>query len=235
MIRAAAVIAFLGLYVPAASLVGVPLAHLLRSPAVLFKLGRFGIGVALILSGTRVVVEGRENLGDARNTVVMPNHASHLDAPVLFHVLGLDFKAVAKKEIFDIPFLGHVLRVAGFIAVDRADRSQSRVALDRAAQALREGNCFLIFPEGTRTRTGELGPFKRGAFVAAIEAGSRIVPAALQGGGELMPRGRFRIRPGTVRLRLLEPLEAGGYSYDDRERLASEVRSRIAAALAERA
>jgi len=235
MIRAFAVVVFLGLYVPVASLVGLPLAHLLHSPAVLYKLGRFGIGIALILSGTRVVVEGRENLGDTRNIVVMPNHASHLDAPVLFKALGVDFKAVAKKEIFGIPFLGHVLRVAGFIDVDRSDRTQSRAALDRAAESLRKGNCFLIFPEGTRTRTGELGPFKRGAFVAAIEAGSRIVPAALQGVGELMPRGRFRMRPGTVRLRLLEPLDAGGYSYEDRERLASDVRSRIAAALAERA
>jgi putative phosphoserine phosphatase/1-acylglycerol-3-phosphate O-acyltransferase len=232
MIRTAAVIVFLGLYVPAASLVGVPLAHLLRSPAVLFKLGRFGIGVALILSGTRVVVEGRENLGDTRNTVVMPNHASHLDAPVLYKALGIDFKAVAKKEIFRIPFLGHVLRVAGFINVDRGDRRQARGALDRAAQSLREGNSFLIFPEGTRTRTGELGLFKRGAFVAAIEAGSRIVPVALQGVHELMPRGGLRIRPGTVRMRLLDPIDAGGYSYDDRERLAAEVRSRIAASLA---
>jgi 1-acyl-sn-glycerol-3-phosphate acyltransferase len=235
MIRAFAVVVFLGLYVPVASLVGLPLAHLLRSPAVLYKLGRFGIGIALILSGTRVVVEGREHLGDTRNTVVMPNHASHLDAPVLFQALGIDFKAVAKKEIFGIPFLGHVLRVAGFIDVNRSDRTQARAALDRAAESLRRGNCFMIFPEGTRTRTGDLGPFKRGAFVAAIEAGSRIVPAALQGVGDLMPRGRFRIRPGTVRLRLLEPLDAGGYSYDDRERLASEVRSRIAAVLAERA
>jgi 1-acyl-sn-glycerol-3-phosphate acyltransferase len=235
MIRTAAAVAFLALYVPAASLVGVPLAHLLRSPAVLYKLGRFGISVALMLSGTRVVVEGREKLGDARNTVVMPNHVSNLDAPVLFEALGLDFKAVAKKEIFKVPFLGHVLRVAGFIEVDRGDRSQARTALDRAAQSLREGNCFLIFPEGTRTRTGELGPFKRGAFVAAIYAHSRIVPAALEGVRELMPRGRLRINRGTVRLRLLDPVNAGSYSYDDRERLAAEVRGRIAAALAESA
>ncbi|PYQ16805.1 MAG: 1-acyl-sn-glycerol-3-phosphate acyltransferase [Acidobacteria bacterium] len=235
MIRTAAVLLFLGLYLPAASLVGLPMAHLLRSPAVLYRLGRFGIGIALLLSGTRVVVEGRENLGDGRNTVVMPNHASHLDAPVLFEALALDFKAIAKKELFRIPFLGQVLRVAGFIEVDRGDRLQARQAVDRAARSLQEGNCFLIFPEGTRTRTGELGAFKKGAFVAAIEADSRIVPAALQGVRELMPRGRLRIRPGTVRIRLLDPVRAGSYSYDDRERLVAEVRGRIAEALADNA
>jgi 1-acyl-sn-glycerol-3-phosphate acyltransferase len=232
MIRTAVVLAFLALYMPLASIVGLPLAYLLGSPAVLYKLGRFGIGVALVLSGTRVVVEGREKLRDGRNMVVMPNHVSNLDVPVLFEALGLDFKAVAKKEIFKVPFLGRVLRFAGFIEVDRGDRVQSRQALDRAARSLREGNCFLIFPEGTRTHDGALGPFKKGAFVAAIEADSVIVPAALEGVRELMPRGRLRIRPGTVRLRLLDPVSTQGYSYDDRERLAAQVRGRIAEALA---
>jgi putative phosphoserine phosphatase/1-acylglycerol-3-phosphate O-acyltransferase len=231
--RTAAALLFLALYLPAASLVGLSVAHLMRSPDVLYTLGRFGIAVALFLSGTHVVVEGREYLGDTHNTVVMPNHVSHLDAPVLFEALGIDFKAVAKKEIFKIPFLGHVLRFAGFIDVDRRDRVQARQALDRAAASLRAGNCFLIFPEGTRSRTGELGAFKRGAFVAAIEARSRVVPCVLQGTGELMPRGQWRMRPGTVRLRLLDPMSTESYSYGDRERLAEDVRGRIAAALAD--
>jgi len=232
MIRTVAVLGFLALYLAVASLVGLPLAYLLRSPSVLYKLGRFGIAVALRLSGTRVVVEGRDHLRDGRNTVVMPNHVSHLDAPVLFEALGIDFKAVAKKEVFKVPFLGRVLRFAGFIEVDRGDRTQSRRAVDRAAESLRAGNCFLIFPEGTRTRDGQLGPFKKGAFVAAIEADSVIVPAALEGVRELMPRGRLRIQPGTIRLRLLDPVSTQGYSYDDRERLAAHVRGRIAEALA---
>src|SRR5207245_6831605 len=112
---------------------------------------------------------------------------------------------------------------------------QARQAVDRAARSLQEGHCFLIFPEGTRTRTGELGPFRKGAFVAAIEADSRIVPAALQGVRELMPRGGLRIRPGTVRIRLLDPVPAGSYSYDDRERLVAEVRGRLAGPRADNA
>ena len=103
--------------------------------------------------------------------------------------------------------------------------------MTRTADSLRAGACFLVFPEGTRSRTGELGEFKKGAFVAAIESGSRILPIALEGTRELMPRGGMVIRPGTVRVRVLDPVDTGSYSYGDRDRLASEVRGRIEAAL----
>jgi len=232
MIRALLIILFLPAYTLLASLIGYGLARLSGSPALLYGLGRFGIRVALFLAGTRIVVEGRHLLGDARNTVIVANHVSHLDAPVLLQALGVDFRAVAKKEVFYVPVFSTVLRFAGFIEVDRAERAQATRAIARAVEALKRGSCFLIFPEGTRSRTGELGPFKKGGFVVAMDAGSRIVPVALQGTRELMPRGGFRIRPGTVRVRVLDPVMAGSYSYDDRNALASEVRGRIAAALA---
>jgi 1-acyl-sn-glycerol-3-phosphate acyltransferase len=231
MIRAALVLLFLALYVPPASLFGVAFARLTGRVAILYRLARAGVRAALWLSGTRVVIEGLDRLADPRNTVVMSNHVSHLDAPVLFQVLGVDFKAIAKKEVFAAPFFGAVLRMAGFVGVDRADREQARRAIDRTAQALRDGACFLVFPEGTRSRTGELGDFKKGAFVAALESGSRILPVALQGTRELMPRGGLKILPGVVRVRVLDPVDTGSYSYSDRDRLAAEVRGRIAKAL----
>jgi 1-acyl-sn-glycerol-3-phosphate acyltransferase len=232
MIRASLVLLFLALYVPPASIVGVAFARLTGRVWLLYRLGRAGVRAALWLSGTRVVTFGLERLADPRRTVVMSNHVSHLDAPVLFQVLGVDFKAMAKKEVFATPFFGAVLRNAGFVEVDRSDREQARRAIERTTRSLREGACFLVFPEGTRSRTGELGKFKKGAFVAALESGSRILPVALEGTREVMPRGGLKIRPGTVRVRVLDPVDTGSYSYADRERLATEVRGRIARALA---
>jgi 1-acyl-sn-glycerol-3-phosphate acyltransferase len=232
MIRALLVLLFLPAYTLLASLFGYALARLLRSPALLYALGRFGVRVALFLAGTRIVVEGRHLLGDHRNTVLMSNHVSHLDAPVLLQALGVDYRAVAKKEVFYLPVFNSVLRFAGFIEVDRADRAQATRAIARAVDALKGGACFLIFPEGTRSRTGHPGPFKKGGFVVAMDAGSRIVPVALLGTRELMPRGGFRIRPGTVRVVVLDPVSAGSYSYGDRDALIADVRGRIAAALA---
>jgi len=165
----------------------------------------------------------------------MPNHVSHLDAPVLFETLGLDLKAVVKREIFRIPFFHYCLRFAGFIDVDRTAPNQSKRAIAAAVSSLKAGNCFLIFPEGTRTRTGELGDFKKGAFVVAIEAGSLIVPVALSGIRDLLPRGGLHFRPGTVDVRVLDPVDAREYSYDSRDALIAEVRARIATALGEQA
>jgi 1-acyl-sn-glycerol-3-phosphate acyltransferase len=218
-------------YTALAALVGLPVSTASGSDAILYRLGHWGVRLALFLAGTRIVLEGRENLGNVGNTVFISNHVSHLDAPVLFEALGTDLKAVVKKEIFSWPFLGRVLRRAGFVAVDRRDRIQSGQALSRVAASLRAGACFLVFAEGTRSRTGELGVFKRGGFVISLEAGSRIVPVAVQGGRELMPAGGFRVRPGPVRVRVLDPIEAAGYSYADRDRLAGEVHARIARAL----
>jgi len=232
MMRATIVVLFLLPYTLLASLLGYPLARLLGSPRPLYVLGRFGIRVALRLAGTRIVLEGRERLSDPRNTVVVANHQSHLDAPVLFQVLGIDLKAVAKKEVFRLPFFNRCLRYAGFIEVDRSDKAQSLAALSRAVGSLKAGNSFLVFAEGTRSRTGELGDFKKGGFVVAMDAGSRIVPVALKGVRELMPRGGFRIRPGTVTVKVLDPVDAGSYSYTARDLLVAEVRGRIAAALA---
>ena len=230
-LRTLLVVLFLAPYSVLASVLGYPLARLQGSPALLYVLARFGARAACRLAGIRIEIEGLEHVRDHRNLVLMPNHVSNLDAAILFGHIRLPFKAVAKRELFSFPFVHYCLRYAGFIDVDRRDPGQSRKAMTRAVASLKGGNCFIIFPEGTRSLNGELGEFRKGAFVVAIEAGSRIAPVAVLGAEKLMPRGRFVIQPGTVRIRVLDPVDAASYSYQDRDRLVAEVRGRIAAAL----
>lgn len=231
MLRALLIALLVPPYTLLAGPVALLLARLLGSAGPLYRLSRLGVRLTLFLAGTRLVLEGGERLGGLRNTVVMANHVSHLDAPILFQILDVDFKAILKKELMRLPVFARVMRNAGFIEVDRRDRAQAAEAILKAGRSLQQGNTFLVFPEGTRSPTGELGEFKRGGFVAALNAGSRIVPVAVHGTRELMPRGGFRILPGTVRVRVLDPVEAGRYSYEDRDKLVEEVRGRIAAAL----
>jgi 1-acyl-sn-glycerol-3-phosphate acyltransferase len=233
-LRTMAVLGFLAPYAILAAALGYPIARLLRSPGLLYALGRFGARTACRLAGIRVTFEGLEHLRDPRNLVLLPNHVSHLDAAILFGLIPLPIKAVVKKELYDFPFVHYCMRYAGFIEVDRRDPNRSKTAVARAVAALKTGSCFMIFPEGTRSRTGELGEFKKGAFAVAIEAGSRIVPVAIVGAEALMPPGRLVIEPGTVRVRVLDPVDAASYSTRDRDRLVEEVRGRIAAALPQR-
>jgi 1-acyl-sn-glycerol-3-phosphate acyltransferase len=232
MMRTLLVLLFLGPYSILASALGYPVARLLGSPKLLYGLGRLGVRAGLWLAGVSVVFEGAERLSDSANLVIMPNHTSNLDAAILFGLIQVQPKAVVKKELYSFPFVHYCLRFAGFIEIDRKDPIQSKQAIARAVLALKAGSTFIIFPEGTRSRTGDLGPFKKGAFVVAIEAGSKIVPLAVSGATELLPPGRFLIRPGRVRVRVLDAVDASKYSYGDRERLLDEVRGRIAGALA---
>jgi 1-acyl-sn-glycerol-3-phosphate acyltransferase len=193
-------------------------------------MGRWVIHYGLKLAGVRVQGRGLEHLGDGANVVIMANHLSLLDPCVLLEAIPVDFKVLVKKEVFRVPFLGTAMRRAGLVSVDRANREQARASIAEAVKSLQAGNAFLVFPEGTRSRTGELGDLKKGVFIAAMEAGSRIVPVAVKGTGRLLPKGRFSIDPGVVTVEVLPPVAAAPDS--SRERLMAEVRGRIAAALA---
>ena len=215
---------------------GILLAILFTWPDVLYWLGVHGSRMGLRLAGIRFVGEGTEHVVPGRAAVYCVNHASNLEPPVVFQFLRPLFprlQIVYKKELQKTPILGTVWDLAGFVPIDRRDRVQSDEAIRRAARQMREGNSFLVFPEGTRSRTGELLPFKKGAFILALTANAPVVPVAVSGSAPAMRRGSPLIWPATIRVRFGEPVFTDGRSLADRDWLMGEVRARIAAMLDE--
>lgn len=182
---------------------------------------------ALWAAGIPYRVVGLERVALDRPMVVASNHQSWFDIFLLAAVLPGSLRFVAKKELARIPLLGRAMRQSGHVFIDRQHRQAAFGAYDEAAAAIRAGISAVVFPEGTRSRTGELLPFKKGPFVLAIAARVPLVPAYCAGTFTLMPKGSVRIRPHPVGLTFGAPIDTSGMVYDDRERLMKETRSAI--------
>ncbi|MGE0300932.1 HAD-IB family hydrolase [Pseudonocardia sp.] len=184
------------------------------------------------LAGVHVDVEGAEHLA-ARPAVIVFNHQSQLDVLVLAKLLRGGFTGVAKKELATMPGFGLAFRLMDVAFVDRADGAQARKALEPAVQRLRDGISLVIAPEGTRSATPALGPFKKGAFHVAMQAGVPILPVVIRNAGELMWRDSSTIRPGTVQVRVLAPVPTDGWTVATLDDHVADVRARFVDALAQ--
>jgi 1-acyl-sn-glycerol-3-phosphate acyltransferase len=196
-------------------------------------LARWWSGWITRFAGVRIIVNNRANLDPQQPYVFMANHASTIDIWALFLAIPRRVRMIAKKQLARIPLFGWVMWAGRFIFIDRQNAAAARRSIEEAGRRIRGGVSVLIFPEGTRTRDGQMGPFKKGGFHLAMDAGVPIVPVALRGTRALMPRGSLRVKSGKVFVTIGAPIPTSGLTIDDRPALIERVRDAIATMAAE--
>jgi 1-acyl-sn-glycerol-3-phosphate acyltransferase len=216
------------LYVLLAAPLAVVCGVVFRWKGGMFALGHAGVALALALAGIRYRVYGRENVPGGTAVVFCANHESNVDPPVLFRALHPRLRILYKAELRRVPIMRTLFDIGGFVPIERGNRDTAMAAIDRAAASLRAGHSFLIFPEGTRSGSGELLPFKKGGLIMAITAQVPVVPVAIRGGRAAMQKGSAFVRPVRVTVTIGKPVPTGGLTLADRDELIERVRQEVA-------
>ncbi len=179
-------------------------------------------------SGIRTRAEGLENLTGLKTAIYCANHQSAMDIPILFVNLPVQFRFVAKRSLFKLPFLGWHLSRSGHIAVDRGRPKGARMSLDAAAEKIRAGSSVLLFPEGHRSRDGKLLLFRSGSFYLAIQSGVPIVPITLNGTRAVLKPDTYHVRSGLTEMIVHPAIATNTLTRDDVDALAAKVKAQIA-------
>ena len=193
-----------------------------------FQVARIWSRGLLASSGVRLEVENETPLDPERPSVYMSNHQSLYDIPALIVTLPGQTRFLAKRSLFRIPIFGWSIKAGGFIAIDREDRSKARESFAAAVQRLQAGSSAMVFPEGTRSEDGSLGPFQRGGFLLALKGDLPIVPVGISGSLAVQPKGSHVVRPGRITLRYGRPIDANEYGLRRRKELEQVVHREIA-------
>jgi 1-acyl-sn-glycerol-3-phosphate acyltransferase len=219
------------LFIAVATIIGSLLAFVARlldpSGDRVVDLARLWSRAVLWVAGVRVNVEARGKLVPGQAYVFMANHLSTVDIWALFVALPVRVRMIAKKQLSRIPLFGWAMLAGRFIFIDRANAIAARRSIDEAKRRIRGGHSVLLFPEGTRSRDGKLGAFKKGGFHLAIDSGVPVVPLAILGTRECMPRDSLLLRAGPVHVVIGEPVPTTGLTDEDRHRLLEKVRTSI--------
>ena len=189
--------------------------------------GRWWAKSILWASGIKVKTKGLENLDPEHPCVFMCNHQSNFDILVLFSALPVQFRWIAKAELFKIPVFGRAMDGAGYISIERKDRRKAIQSLRQAAERIKAGVSVMIFPEGTRSPDGNIGEFKKGGFVLAYDAGVPIIPVVINGTWSIMAKDSWKIAPGNVTLSVLSGINVADYSKSDKPKLIEDVKNKI--------
>ena len=202
-----------------------------RRGNVIHRYARLWGWLILQANGVRVQVRGLEHVDHRQPAIYMCNHQGTFDIFVLLAHLPIQFRWVAKVGLFRIPVLGWAMSTAGYISLDRSKRKRAYRGIEIAARKIREKNSVVMFPEGSRSYDGTLQPFMNGGFTLALRAGVPICPITIDGSWALMPRTTLRIKRGTVRIVIGQPIKTAGLTMKDRKRLMREVEEKIRANL----
>jgi len=230
MLRTLIVAVLLSLY---CIVVGIPLlvyTVLVKNPSALYWAGARGTMFFVRAVGVRVHVKGRERIPSG-TCLFVANHTSSADAPAVVNAIPRRIAILLKKSLFSWPIVGQAFTLAHFIPVERSKHESAIASLEKAIEAMREGQSFLIYPEGTRSPDGRLQEFKKGAVVMAIKAGVPIVPVACSGAHHVMEKRSLVIHPGDILVEFLDPIEASRYTFEQREELNNVVHDAMAAGL----
>ncbi|HEY6384683.1 MAG TPA: lysophospholipid acyltransferase family protein [Candidatus Acidoferrum sp.] len=230
MLRTLFIAVFLSLYI---LILGPPLLlYTLVSRHIdpLYWAGLRGVMFFVRAVGVRIRVEGKAKI-PAGVCLFVANHTSSADAPAVVGAIPRRIAVLLKESLFKWPIVGQAFTLARFIPVNRKDRESAISSVEKAAEAMRAGQSFLIYPEGTRSPNGHLQEFKKGAVVLAIKAGVPVVPVLCSGAHRVMPKHSMVIHPGEILVEFLDPIDASRYSWAERDILNQRVHDAMAAGL----
>jgi 1-acyl-sn-glycerol-3-phosphate acyltransferase len=225
VIRALIVVLFWAFSIPLAAIVGFPWTIVSRKIDFLYntamKIARTGVR----LVGVKVEIVGLDRFDNQGTYIYMCNHVSNIDPPIAIPAIPKRTSVLVKKEVFRIPVLATAMRMGSLVPVDRTDRDSAINSLKKAQEVLASGVNMTVFPEGTRSTTGELLPFKKGPFYMALESGVSVIPMTILGTRAIWPKGKFAIKPGTATVVFHPPVDPK--QYPDRDALVEAVRRSI--------
>jgi len=230
MLRAAFIVLFLSFYI---LILGPPLllyTFVTKNPDPLYWAAIQGVMFFVNCVGVHVHVKGVEGIPKG-TCIFAANHTSSADAPAVVHAIPRRIAILLKRSLFGWPIVGQAFHLARFIPVDRFNRDSAIESVEKAIESLRDGQSFLIYPEGTRSPDGRLQPLKKGVAVMAIKSGVPIVPVACSGAHRIMEKRKLSIKPGDILVEFLDPIDSAKYTLENREALVQELHDRLAAGL----
>jgi len=231
MIRTIVMLTFWAVAAPLAALIGFSWTFLTGDIRLLYRMFNWGAFAGVLLTGVRVETVGRDQFDHSRSYIFMTNHVSNLDPPIQIPLIPRRTSVMVKKELFKTPILGPAMRMAALVPVDRGNRDAGIEAVRAAKAVVEQGINMTIYVEGKRSFDGKLLPFKKGPFYLALECGVPVIPMTIVGTHYAMPKARFAIKPGLVRVIFHSPIEPK--DFGDRDSLMEKVRAVIESGLPE--